>query len=370
MDDLPYVRTQLYNFTIRNTRLANNNGSATAYKQAVLDAPKLDNAVQNRITESDKALGLTRGGLVAEWTSGVHRLPGLGFSLYAEDEADVRNRIAVATTPRAFQRTPSADTVPDTQLVHFVVPGQVYTNSARLQDGTTINYTTAQFFHWAFGKKDTNDSFKYAVIGDKWYTDGSETTGFYATVGNLPRGVDERAGINFIQQLRASVTGLDMLCTDGFMLITNLRTGSPYGYGGLYPGWAADYLTRAHAATSPDFASLYKKLDNRLFFVPTAQNIYKQNKGFQPLQWLASLEYDRLTQEIKHQQYYTSQTTARENTMVARGTPLVRNTDVAAGNVSMHTVYSNNALFRYSYIKTIDRTNEEVTVFNEVVNDK
>ena len=44
-------------------------------------------------------------------------------------------------------------------------------------------------------------------------------------------------------------------------------------------------------------------------------------------------------------------------------------TDVAVGGVSMHSVYSNSAKFRYSYIKTIDRTNEEVTVFNEVIND-
>ena len=369
MTDLPYVRTQLYNFTIRNTRLANNNSSATAYKQAVIDAPKLDNDTQNRITESDKSIGRTRGRLVTEWTQGAHRLPGLGFSLYAEDEADVASRRAIVTTPRPFQATPDETTIPDTQLVHFVVPGQVYTSSSQLRTSETINYTNAQFFHWAFGQKDTNDNFKWAVIGDKWYTDGTETTGFYAAIAGLPRGVDDRAGINFLQQTRVAETGLDMLCTDGFMLVTNLRVGSPYGYGGLYPGWGSDYLTRAYKAFSPDFLKLHRRMGTRAVFVPTAQNIYKQNKGYQPLQWLASLEFDSLTQQIKYQQYYTSEQGADNRNMVKKGTPLIKGTDTAVGGVFMHSVYSNSAKFRYSYIKEIDRTNEEVTVFNEVVND-
>ena len=369
MTDLPYVRTQLYNFTIRNTRLANNNSSANAYSQAIIDAPKLDNNRQNRITESDKAQGNTRGQLVDEWKGGPHRLPGLGFSLYAEDEADVASRRAIITTPRPFTRTPDEAAVPDTQLVHFVVPGQVYTSSATLRSSETINYTKAQFFHWAFGKKDTNDNFKWAVIGDKWYTDGSETTGFYASIAGLPTGVDARAGVNFLQQTRIAETGLDMLCTDGFMLVTNLRVGSPYGYGGLYPGWGHEFLTRAYKAFSPDFLKLHKRMGSRAVFVPTAQNIYKQNKGYQPLQWLASLEFDSLTQQIKYQQYYTSEQGSANRNMVKKGAPLIKSTDTVVGGVFMHSVYSNSAKFRYSYIKEIDRTNDEVTVFNEVVNE-
>ena len=370
MNDLPYVRTQLYNFTIRNTRLANNNASATAYKQAVIDAPKLNNAEQQRITESDKDIGDTRGQLVTEWAQGAHRLPGLGFSLYAEDEADVASRKAIATTPRPFKATPDEATIPDTQLVHFVVPSQVYTSRSTLRDGTQINFTNAQFFHWAFGKKDTNDSFKWAVLGDKWYTDGSETTGFYASIAGLPRSVDARAGVNFIQRTGTSQTGLTALCTDGFMHLSNINTGNEVAYGGLYPGWGSDWLTRAHRAISPDFLKLHRNMASRLLFVPTAQNIYKQNTGFQQLQWLASLEYDRLAQEIRLQQYYTAVTERTDNRgMRKKGSPIVKATDVAAGQVSMHSVYSNSARFRYSYIKSIDRTNEEVTVFNEVVNE-
>ena len=360
-NNLPPIRTQLYAFSLAASSFTNAAPGLTAWKQTLIDAPKLRNvdgayesAADRKLSSSTTPTAKTRR------EASLESLPGFGLSLVAESAADKTAR---------RQQTKFASS-PDTELVHLCIPAQglqqlrKYTTTVLgIETGSGNNhYSYIPVMKYAFGVKGATVNNKWAVSAWSHYTDSASTAAERTlpdNLGTLPTDLDARATANMgafeVFEDTDNPPRVGRM-SDGFLvgvapenILINRLTATP-----LYERDIP--LMRWFARQQTSMPGLLAENDQYVF-IPTADNLAPRNIGGSLLVWGAAIKTaaSNITRTLRKRAATFEE--SQDPTIYTDVFPI---TAVPNTQVHVQSVFSTSGIYRYSY--TSDVNGEVVTV--------